>query len=109
MIPQSLTISGLQGAIEDMVEQLKIEGYEVVLETDNVQKSEDTTRDVTIYRLVQEIISNMRKHAKAKNVFLQLVQSETGMSIILEDDGVGFNYKEASGEGTSINITIPQQ
>jgi len=136
MIPQSLTISGLQGAIEDMVEQLKIEGYEVVLETDNVQKSEDTTRDVTIYRLVQEIISNMRKHAKAKNVFLQLVQSKTGMSIILEDDGVGFNYKEAlskgglglksinsrvsyldgtidwdsrSGEGTSINITIPQQ
>ena len=55
MLPHSLTISGLQGVLEDIKEQLEIEGYKVTFEMDELQKSQDTTRDVMIYRLLQEL------------------------------------------------------
>lgn len=134
MLPHSLTISGLQGVLEDIKEQLETEGYEVIFEMDDLHKSNDTTRDVMIYRLLQEIISNMRKHANAKSIFLQILKTDNTYSILFEDDGKGFDYqqaieKEGLGlksinsrvayldgsidwdsrieQGTSITITIP--
>jgi len=95
MLPHSLTISGLQGVMEDIKEQLEIEGYEVTFEMDNLQKADDPTRDVMIYRLLQEIISNMRKHAKANSLFLQILKTEESLSILFEDDGKGFDYEKA--------------
>lgn len=99
MLPHSLTISGLQGVLEDTKEQLETENYQVTFELDDLQKSEDTTRDVMIYRLLQEIISNMRKHANAKTIFLQILRTNTSISILFEDDGKGFDYNQAIKKG----------
>ena len=110
MLPHSLTISGLQGVLEDIKEQLEIEGYKVTFEMDELQKSQDTTRDVMIYRLLQEIISNMRKHAQATTLFLQILKTDESLNILFEDNGKGFNYEQAITKGglglRSINSRI---
>lgn len=46
--------------------------------------------EVIIYRMVQEILQNLLKHAKASNAFLQIIAEKNLISIYAEDDGVGF-------------------
>ena len=95
MMPQALSISGLEGAVEDIAESLRDEGYKTTLEFNNLPKKMDTTKEVMIYRLIQEVISNMRKHAEAENILIQMLGHKNELSIILEDDGKGFQYEEA--------------
>ena len=44
----------------------------------------------TIYRLVQEALTNVAKHANARNVRVAVIASATGVSVEVKDDGVGF-------------------
>jgi signal transduction histidine kinase len=55
--------------------------------------NENTSSDklkLSIYRIVQEQLSNIFKHAKAKNAWLSLHQSPTMVELIIKDDGIGF-------------------
>jgi len=134
MMPQALSISGLQGAIEDLGDQLQEQGYITTVELSNIPNKIDPTREVMIYRLLQEILSNIRKHSNAKTILLQLLGHQNELTIIVEDDGEGFDYSEEikkgglglksinsrvqyldgiinwdtkPSKGTTINITIP--
>jgi signal transduction histidine kinase len=46
---------------------------------------------VQMTRVVQEIFNNIRKHAQAKNVWLNCLQNERGIKFTIKDDGVGFD------------------
>lgn len=46
---------------------------------------------VSIYKIIQELLSNVLKHANAKKVELHLHQNTDEVNILLEDDGIGFN------------------
>jgi signal transduction histidine kinase len=46
---------------------------------------------VNLYRVIQEILTNITKHAKAQNVFVQLSVREEEISLLIEDDGIGFD------------------
>ena len=47
-----------------------------------------------IYRIVQEILNNAIKHAKASEIFIQLNKEGDNLVIHIEDDGIGFNPKQ---------------
>lgn len=47
--------------------------------------------ELTVYRLVQEAINNLTKHARAKQVWLQLGPRDGGAEVSVRDDGVGFD------------------
>ena len=98
MMPHALSISGLEGTLEDMSENLKKQGYNVSLEMTQVPKLE-TTKEVMVYRLVQELIANINKHANAKSILIQLLGLKNELTLIVEDDGQGFNYQEAIEQG----------
>ncbi|MBL4663611.1 MAG: tetratricopeptide repeat protein [Flavobacteriaceae bacterium] len=135
MMPHALTLSGLEGAVQDIVDNLNDQNYSATFEASNLSKME-TTREVMMYRLIQEIISNIRKHADASSIFIQLFGHKDEINLIVEDDGNGFDYPKAQangglglksinsrvafldgtiewdtqlGRGTNINITIPKQ
>jgi two-component system sensor histidine kinase UhpB len=62
----------------------------------DVQFLGDTKRlsldvEIAVYRAIQEALTNILKHAKAKNVSLLLDQRPTELRVIVEDDGVGFD------------------
>ncbi len=98
MMPHALSISGLEGAVQDIAERLNDQNYSATVEVNNLPKLE-TTREVMVYRLVQEIVSNIRKHAKAKNIFIQLFGHQDEINLIVEDDGNGFDYEKAVSNG----------
>ena len=51
----------------------------------------DQSIETGVYRIVQELFSNILKHAKAQHIVVQLNHVEGSLNITVEDDGVGFN------------------
>jgi len=47
-----------------------------------------------LYRVLCELITNTIKHAKAKNVYVDLLADEKSISLKYIDDGIGFNEKQ---------------
>lgn len=64
-------------------------------------KSIAPAKQVALYRLIQEILNNMKKHAQAKMIKLNVVQENDELLITVQDDGVGFdpNYIPAGHYG----------
>jgi signal transduction histidine kinase/ligand-binding sensor domain-containing protein len=55
---------------------------------------------LNLFRVIQESVNNAFKHAVAKNIKVEIsIDDSRNLSIIIEDDGVGFNIKEASSNG----------
>ena len=57
---------------------------------------------IALYRIIQEAFNNIVKHAKAKNVKIDLLLKGGEINLIIEDDGVGFDA-EAFFEDTSVD------
>lgn len=49
--------------------------------------------EIAIYRIVQEALTNITKHAKASRVFIQVFRAEGKLCCCVEDDGVGFDVQ----------------
>ena len=57
--------------------------------------------ETALYRTVQESLTNILKHASAKNVSVVLLRSSSQVSAVIEDDGEGFNMNSKSLPGKS--------
>lgn len=95
MMPNALSLSGLPGALDDLGEYLTDQGYETTVEVSNIAENLKDTTKIMIYRLIQEVISNIRKHAQAKTILIQLIGFKNELHLTIEDDGVGFDYDAA--------------
>ncbi len=58
--------------------------------------------ETALYRVVQESLTNIVKHADAKNVSVSLSRRESGVAAVIEDDGVGFDLRDVREEGIGL-------
>jgi len=93
MMPESLVKFGLQAAMQDFCNDINESGVLQVtflpIGLDNLLL--DQTTAIAIYRIVQELMNNILKHASAKSAIIQLSNSEGHFTITVEDDGKGFD------------------
>ncbi|HPM31980.1 MAG TPA: sensor histidine kinase [Chryseolinea sp.] len=93
MMPESLVKFGLDTALQDFCNDinksgaLKINYQSIGLA--NVELEQTTT--ITLYRIVQELISNVLKHASAKTAIVQVTKVDNQLAVTVEDDGKGFD------------------
>lgn len=115
-------------------EKSKIGGFEynVDISTEIDWKKIDEKAKINIHRILQEVIQNCIKHAKANTIKLKILQEDGNMLIKIEDNGVGFDSEKENkgiglkninsrikklkgiikvnsklGEGTTIEIELP--
>jgi two-component system NarL family sensor kinase len=50
--------------------------------------------EITVYRIIQELLNNSSKHSNATEIVLQLIKHESSINIVIEDNGKGFDYKK---------------
>lgn len=60
--------------------------------------------EIGIYRIIQETVNNALKHAKAKNLSIQINCLEEEINVIIEDDGVGFSMERIKKQGKGIGL-----
>jgi len=101
LLPGSLRLSGLKTAIEQLGEELnESHSFNVNTEVIGYEEEIDETTEVFIFRIIQEAINNIVKHAKAENVLIQLTETDDEYHITVEDDGEGFDTEsEYAGIG----------
>jgi len=55
--------------------------------------------ETLIFRIVNELVGNVQKHAKATEATVQLVYHDTFLNLIVEDNGIGFHTHQGEGVG----------
>ncbi|WP_394678665.1 ATP-binding protein [uncultured Sphingobacterium sp.] len=91
MVPETLIKFGLETALKDLCEFHMQESLNINYEAFNIEGDIPLNVQLNIYRIVQELLSNAIKHAKAKNILVQCSQNADTIFITFEDDGIGFD------------------
>ena len=103
---------GLVPALKDMSNKLQKEtGIAVFFQDATDNQTLDPSHEVQVLHIVQEALSNIRKHSQAHNARVLLKVSNTGTwCIIIEDDGVGLQqFKQKNRPGENIGLLIMQE
>lgn len=134
MMPNVLLRAGLASAIRDFIDQIDAQTLQIHLEINGLQERLDTDVETVLYRVLQECVNNVIKHAQATKLDIQLSKEEEGISLTIEDNGKGFeiaqtntakgvgmknilsrvdylkgsvDFSSTSGKGTLVAIYIP--
>jgi signal transduction histidine kinase len=108
--PYSLESLGLPGALRRLIEEFeKNSSVRVTLEMVDVDHLFPQDDQIVIYRIFQESLTNIRKHAQAKNVSVAIRKDDDKVSFSIADDGKGFDVKKTfmtDTAGKGIGLTI---
>ena len=86
---------GLLPAIKKMARTItNTNALKVSVEDFGLGERMENSLELSIFRIVQELVANAIKHAEASNVNIQLTQHDDTLNIIVEDDGKGFDRSQ---------------
>ncbi len=106
MISGVLDKFGLVAALEDLAQSLNhSEKVTVEFIPFGMDTRLDRNLEIALYRIVQELITNTLKHANAKEITIQLLQSKDNLNLIVEDDGIGFDPETSFEQGMGLKNT----
>jgi len=96
LVPPSLGDISLTDAMFDLIEHFKVaHNIRFVTRWNDIDESHLNEKlKLTIYRILQEQMNNIFKHAAASTVFISLHEQEDELEFIISDDGVGFDTGE---------------
>ncbi len=108
LMPISLSKLGLKAAIQELVNHIKSSypniKFNLFQQYDS--KNLSSNMEVHIYRIIQELLNNMVKHAQATEINIQLIDNESELIISLEDNGKGFVYAPENTMGLGLKSIL---
>ncbi|GAA4279232.1 sensor histidine kinase [Aquimarina mytili] len=136
LVPKEININTFTGLIHQLIDFKTIDGTKINSEffpREELDKLSEKNQ-VEIYRIVQELLTNINKHADANEVYVNLTQHENYINIMVEDNGQGFDTTKnkdgiglrnirsrleglkgeleitsSPGQGVIVNINIPME
>jgi two-component system, NarL family, sensor kinase len=133
MMPNALLKSGLGTAVREFLNRINNSGkIKIELEVSGLNERLENTVENILFRVIQESVNNIIKHSRASVVNIQLIRYEDELSLMIQDNGVGFDpdkevegiglknirsriefingtvhFDSAQGKGTTITVEIP--
>ena len=111
MMPEMLTKFGLDEALKEYCNTINATNLlSVKYQSMGMETRVEKSVEIIVYRIIQELLNNTMKHAVATEAMVQLIKEEGRFSIIVEDNGNGFDttmLKNNKGAGlTSIQSRV---
>ncbi|MGC4231933.1 MAG: sensor histidine kinase [Niabella sp.] len=104
MMPEALLRSGLETALADLCQSLSNEKLKICHSFININTEAFSKQvQIIIFRIIQELLTNIVKHAEASEAYLQCSQDGAYFYITVEDNGKGINQ---SGYGSRRGIGL---
>jgi PAS domain S-box-containing protein len=97
--PAVLDDLGLAAAIGDLADQFPGSELKITTAIDPDIGSLPKPLQTSVYRIVQESLSNAHKHSGARHVHIELHRSAGSLHVTVRDDGCGFDVAAARGQG----------
>jgi two-component system NarL family sensor kinase len=134
MMPNALVKAGLASAVREFINQIDVRVIKTDLYTEGLNERIDSNVETVLYRVIQECVNNVIKHAAANYLDISLIKDADGIAVTIEDNGKGFNtshknnfegiglkniqtrieylkgtveWNSAEGKGTLVAIHIP--
>ncbi|MEN0006248.1 MAG: sensor histidine kinase [Bacteroidota bacterium] len=96
---------GLVNQMEEMANRIESTGFiKVHLSTHNMAERLELKKEVAIYRIIQELVGNVLKHAHASSLTIQINRFKDRINVMVEDDGKGFNQKDWENNKSGIGL-----
>jgi signal transduction histidine kinase len=94
MMPNALLKSSLASAIREFIDKLDQKKLQVHLYTEGLDERLDSNIETVFYRVIQECVNNVIKHAAATTLDISLIKDNDGISATIEDNGLGFDASD---------------
>lgn len=108
LMPISLSKLGLKAAIQELINPIKAsypqKRIQLFQQYDSRKLSEDL--QVNLYRIIQELINNVMKHAEASEITIQLITDKDNLIVSVEDNGKGFQFHSMQHAGLGLKSIL---
>lgn len=94
LMPETLIRLGLQLALQDLCNTLETEKTAIVFQSSKIDQNISQSNQITIFRIIQELINNALKHSKCTEIIVDCNQNDNLFLITVEDNGVGIDYDD---------------
>jgi len=94
MMPNALLLKGLVKAVQEFISQINQQNLKINLTTEGLNHSLPSHIETVLYRVIQESVNNVIKHAKASKLDISIIKSTDGIDVMIEDNGIGFNINQ---------------
>lgn len=91
MMPNALVKFGLVSAVREFVNKIDGNVIRISLGVSGLDGRLEGQTETVLYRVIQECVNNVIKHAQATNMSIQLAHDQSGTTLAIEDNGVGFD------------------
>jgi two-component system sensor histidine kinase DegS len=103
--PMMLDDLGLIPTLRHYFEAFKEQSeMEVHFTASGTERRLESYLEITIFRAIQELVSNAARHSKASTIRAHIDTGETQVSVNIEDDGKGFNEELALADSMGIKV-----
>jgi signal transduction histidine kinase len=103
--PATLEKLGVTGAIKAMINE--IDANSNIFFTNEIENIDDLLpkeSSLHLYRILQEVLNNMVKHADAKVASITIERKKNIIEVVIKDNGKGFEFSEKANQGTSLGM-----
>ncbi len=94
MMPNALLKNNLAAAIQDFTDKLDKKSLKVHLYTEGLEERLDSNVETVLYRVLQEAVNNVIKHAAATTLDISIIKDKSSISATIEDNGKGFDSSD---------------
>ena len=113
LTPPELSDYGIATALARMASELgKLTGQNIIFEnSSNFNGRLDTLVETNLYRITQEAVNNAVKYAKANFIMVRISHTNNMLSIVIDDDGQGFDPEEIEGknDGSGMGLSFMRE
>jgi len=109
--PGDLEDLGLTTALRSLVDDFSQLQKHIkwTIKLDNLDGLFALSIQTAIYRIVQEALTNIGKHAKPKKVFLGIKQDKQSVAFTIKDDGIGFERQKVDTEKKTLGLLAMEE
>lgn len=103
LAPEMILLEGLDYAIQSFCKRFNKPNFQLHCYIIGNLTELDKNYQLTIYRIIQEAVTNIVKHANATEGIVQLMEEKGELLITIEDNGIGFDAKRTLANGIGLN------
>jgi len=110
LAPPDLKYIGLVNAVKELTNAFAVEKkLSVKFLHQNLEDIDFENKDIILFRIIQEALTNVIKHAQAKNIEVSLQYKQGKVYLKIKDDGKGFNPKEYGRSAKSLGLSVMRE
>lgn len=94
IMPNALMKAGLVNAIRDFINKIPTNKLKITVLADGINEHLNSSIETVLYRVIQESVNNVIKHANATQLDITLLSDATEITLAIEDNGKGFDTND---------------